>query len=144
ADLIHACLVLIQAWIAEGKPAGTLSVKNLIGSFESWATTMGGILKVAGIDGFLSNLNDFYEESDAEGAAWRAFVTSWFAKFQGSPVGVSNLYGLISSPEELIEIALGEGNDQSRKIRLGKRLTQMRDRVFDGFRICEAGQICGA
>jgi hypothetical protein len=144
ADLVHACLVLIQAWIAAGKPVGNLNVGNLIGSFESWAMLMGGILKIAGIDGFLSNLNDFYEESDAEGAGWRAFVTAWFAKFDSSPVGVSSLYELISSSQEPIEIGLGEGSEQSRKIRLGKRLTQMRERVFDGFRICEAGKVNGA
>jgi len=144
ADLINACLVLIQAWIAQGKPVGTLSVGNLIGSFESWAMTMGGILKIAGIDGFLSNLNDFYEESDAEGAGWRAFVTAWSARFQSLPVGVSSLYELISSSEEPIEIGLGEGSEQSQKIRLGKRLTQMRERIFDGFRICEAGKVNGA
>src|SRR5262245_11863466 len=143
-ELINACLVLIQAWIAQGKPSESVGVGNLIGSFESWAMTVGGILKIAGIDGFLSNLNDFYEASDDEGASWRAFVTAWFAKFESSPVGVSSLYGLISSSEEPIEIGLGEGTEQSRKIRLGKRLTQMRERVFGGFRISEAGKVNGA
>jgi hypothetical protein len=40
-------------------------------------------------------MNDFYEESDAEGRGWRAFVAAWFAKFGSSPVGVSSLFTLI-------------------------------------------------
>jgi putative DNA primase/helicase len=48
AELVNACLVLIQTWIAAGKPDGIVS----LGNFESWAKTMGGILGVAGIVGF--------------------------------------------------------------------------------------------
>lgn len=144
AELVHACLVLIQAWIAAGKPLGTVGRGNLIGSFESWAMTMGGILAVAGINGFLSNLNDFYEESDAEGASWRAFVAAWFEKFGDSPVGVSTLYEQIVLSDEAIDIALGDGSDQSKKSRLGKRLHQKRDVVFDGFRISAVGRVSRA
>jgi putative DNA primase/helicase len=82
-------------------------------------------------------MNDFYEESDAEGRGWRAFVAAWFAKFGSSPVGVSSLFTLIDSSDESIDIGLGDGNDQSRKSRLGKRLKQKRDVVIDGFVISE-------
>ena len=141
AEVVKTCLVLIQAWIAAGKPVHTVSGGNIIGSFESWAKTMGGILEVAGINGFLSNLDDFYEESDAEGRDWRSFVALWFAKFNCSSVGVSSLYRLIAESDELIDLGLGDGSEQSRKSRLGKRLHQKRDVVFDGFRICAEGKV---
>ncbi|MDB5657471.1 MAG: hypothetical protein JWS10_86 [Cypionkella sp.] len=51
-ELIWACLTLIQAWIAKGKPMGT---DNILAGFESWSYVMGGVLKVAGIGGFNAN-----------------------------------------------------------------------------------------
>src|SRR2546425_1059933 len=49
--IIHACLTLTQAWIAADKPAGDA----MLGSFEAWANTLGGILKTADVPGFLAN-----------------------------------------------------------------------------------------
>jgi hypothetical protein len=37
-DLVSACVSLIQAWIDAGRPAG----KQTLGSFERWASVMGG------------------------------------------------------------------------------------------------------
>ncbi len=62
--LVRAALVLVQAWIAAGRPRCSAR----LGSFESWAAVLGGILQVAGVPGFLGNTDDFYESSDAEGA----------------------------------------------------------------------------
>src|SRR5262249_48955218 len=90
---------------------------------------------------FLSNLKDFYEESDAEGRDWRTFVALWVAKFQSSTVGVSSLYSLIGESDEPIDLGLGDGTDQRRKSRLAKRLLPKRDVVFDGFRISAEGKV---
>ena len=49
ARLVAACLTLCQAWIAAGRPKGG----RVVGSFESWSEVMGGVLEVAGIEGFL-------------------------------------------------------------------------------------------
>ena len=71
--LVWAALTLIRAWIVAGRPESN----RTLGMFECWAKVMGGILDVAGIPGFLGNLADFYEKSDAErrGMAWvRGFV----------------------------------------------------------------------
>ena len=59
-QLIWAALTLVQAWIAAGKPAGQQS----LGSYESWAEVVGGIQEVAGIPGFLGNLDKVYGEAD--------------------------------------------------------------------------------
>ena len=99
---------------------------------------MDGILHVAGIEGFLNNLNEFYEESDAEGSIWRGFVAVWWDRFENREVGVSELWDLISDLDEPLD--LGQGNEKSQKTRLGKLLVSMRDRQFDNLRIVKAGE----
>lgn len=122
--LVWSALTLGQAWIAEGRPAGA----KTLGMFESWAETIGGILDVAGIPGFLDNLTNCYEESDAEGATWRAFLASWWDTFQSLPVKVSDLYSIATGDDCL---SLGNGSEQSQRVVLGKMLAEKRDHVFD-------------
>jgi len=43
--------------------------------------------------------------------------------------------------DQAIDLGLGDGNEQSRKSRLGKRLYQKRDMVFGGFRISAEGKV---
>ena len=57
-----AALTLIRAWIAAGRPKG----KKTLGKFEGWAEVMGGILQVAGVPGFLDQLEAFRERDDPE------------------------------------------------------------------------------
>ncbi|MBM3538528.1 MAG: ATPase [Alphaproteobacteria bacterium] len=124
ARLVAACLILCRAWIAAGRPQGTRS----IGSYESWAQTLGGVLEVAGIDGFLGNLDEMMEASDGEGAVWRSFVSAWWDRFGTAEVSTSDLYELAQVSEP--PLPLGFGNDRSQRIRLGKALGRMRDRMF--------------
>jgi hypothetical protein len=126
-ELVSACLTLIQAWLNAGRPPGAIQ----LGMFEPWARTMGGILNIAGVDGFLSNLSDFYEQSDTEGASWRPFIAAWLSEFGTNRVGVAQLFGLLEGHS--IDIELGNGDVGSKKISLGKKLTHIRDRVFDGY-----------
>ena len=88
ARLVAACLTLCQAWIAAGRPRGT----RTIGSYENWAQVLGGVLEVAGIEGFLGNLDEMMEASDGEGAVWRSFVSAWWDRFGTAEVGTSDLY----------------------------------------------------
>jgi len=124
ARLVAACLVLCRAWISAGRPRGQRS----IGSYEAWAQTMGGILEVAGIEGFLENLDDMMAASDSEGAMWRGFISSWWDRFGTAEVGSSDLYDLAITCEP--PLPLGSGNERSQRTRLGKSLGRVRDRVF--------------
>src|SRR5262249_50490044 len=92
SELIWAALTRIQAWIVAGKPEGKL----VRGSYEEWAKVMGGILEVNGIDGFLGNSQDLYDQSDAEGQAWKAFVREWWQQFGVLQLGVNKLYDIVS------------------------------------------------
>jgi len=122
--LVAACLTLCRAWIAAGRPRGRRS----IGSYEAWSQTLGGILEVAGIEGFLENLDDMMAASDSEGAMWRGFVAAWWDRYGTAEVGTNDLYDLAVACEP--PLPLGSGSDRSQRTRLGKLLGRMRDRVF--------------
>jgi hypothetical protein len=140
-ELIWAALTIIQAWIAAGKPAG----KTTMGSFEQWAKVIGGILEIAGVNGFLGNLQELYEGSDGEAQAWNALMHEWFTRYGDRPVGVSVLYELVSPElDDPIELELGAGNEHSRKTRLGRLLKQNRNRRFGDLILKEAGRKHGA
>ena len=123
ARLVAACLTLCQAWIAAGRPRAI----RTIGSYENWAQVMGGVLSVAGIDGFLGNLEHVRKASDSESAAWRGFVSAWWDRFGTAEVITADLFemAIVSA------IDLGGGLEHSRRIRLGKSLGKMRDRRFN-------------
>ena len=124
ARLVASCLSLCQAWIAAGRPRGA----RTIGSYENWAQVLGGVLDVAGIEGFLGNLDEMLEASDGEGAVWRSFVSAWWDRFGTAEVGTSDLYELALTAEP--PLPLGSGNDRAQRTRLGKALSRMRDRIF--------------
>jgi len=127
-ELVKACLTLIQAWVRAGSPSGG----RRLGSFEAWAYTMGGILDVAGIPGFLGNLDDIYETADNESQEWGAFVSEWWDRFGSSPRKVSELLALCEERELMVE-ARGTGNEKSQQVRLGKALAATRDQIFGAF-----------
>jgi hypothetical protein len=79
--IIHACLTLGAAWLAAGRPAPPKGTPTL-GMFESWVRVIGGTLMVAGISGFLENIEDLYAEADQEGGEQREFFIEWQKKFQ--------------------------------------------------------------
>lgn len=140
--LIGACLTLGRAWIAAGKPDAP--APRTLGSFEHWARVMGGVLHVAGIPGFLENLNEFYEASDSEGSSIREFLTAWWQQYGGRVTGVGDLFTIASETG----LDLGTGNERSQKTRLGKDLKQLKDRHYSlgeiTVRIASAGTKQGA
>jgi hypothetical protein len=133
ADLVWAALTLIRAWVAAGRPAGTVR----LGSYEAWAHVMSGILTVAGIDGFLGNLEELYATSDRDGAAWRALVGLWWARHGTSAVKVADLYELVAAND--LPLPLRGDGDRSRRIQLGKLLARHRDRTIAGYHLHHAG-----
>jgi hypothetical protein len=141
ADLVWAVCICWQAWLDRGRPLGTVR----LGGFESWSTVLGGLLDVMGVPGFLGNLNQLYDTTDAEGANWRRLVGAWWGRFAAREVGVADLFGLITDPElDGLDLGLGDGSDRSQRTRLGKALSRMRDRHFGPLRITAAGERTGA
>jgi hypothetical protein len=122
--LVAACLTLCQAWIAAGKPRGA----RTIGSFENWAHVLGGVLEVAGIPGFLGNLDEMMEASDSEGAGWSAFIAAWWDRFGTASVAAAELFdiALLCDPAP----PMSSGNDRAQRTAFGMAISRMRDRIF--------------
>ncbi len=134
AKLIWAVLTLVQAWIAAGRPAG----KESLGSYESWAEVTRGILAVAGIPGFLGNLDEAYSEADQEVLAWGEFFDAWWEVYRDRLVASDDLFNVATQRRTLMDVWAGH-SEQSGRIRLGKALSRMRDRVIRGYRMRRAG-----
>lgn len=83
--LVRAHLILVQNWIAKGRPEWT---GKALASFERWSRIVGGILEVAGIKGFDGN-RYLLEGKDSE--AMRDFVQLWFDTFGAEPVRVGKV-----------------------------------------------------
>ena len=130
ANLLRGGLILIQAWIAADKPSFT---EKSLGSFESWSNVMGGILEVAGIQGFLRNLHEFYEVSDPESKSWKQFVASWWDNFSYRPVRTKTLLQLA----EEANLEISGFTDHANNVSLGKKLIGQRDRVIGGYKIVQ-------
>jgi hypothetical protein len=130
AALVHAILTLVQAWLSRGRPQG----KRTLGSFEHWASTIGGILDVAGIPGFLDNTAELYEAADVEGQEWREFTGAWWKEHGATPVTAKALLEMATS-NELLPYVLGGKNERSQAIRLGKGLMGNRNRIYGDYRI---------
>ena len=95
--LVHAVLVLVKAWIARGKKPGT----QVMGSYEDWASTVGGILDIAGVPGFLSNAAKKRARVDGDVAEWKAFCAAWFEEHAMGVVAVRELYALAQDEDFL-------------------------------------------
>ena len=128
--LVHAALTLVQAWIAAGKPLHA----TRLGSFESWSGIMGGVLEVAGIPGFLCNLNELYEAADTDGQMWREFTGTWWEAYREEPKKVGELNQFCEERDLMFSVR-GDGSARSQQTRLGKALAAKRDRVFNGLTV---------
>lgn len=129
-ELVWAALTIVQRWIAGGMPKADV----VLGSFEGWAGTMGGLLSSSGIDGFLGNVRNVYEEVDEETREWTGLLELWFDAYSGESVTATEVYELAAGSDLLGEI-LRAGSTQAMRIRLGKALSRMVGRRFGRFRI---------
>jgi len=128
--ILQACLILIQNWIAQGAVPGDY----VLGSFEDWARTMSGILRDAGITGFMANADQLYDVANEESVEWREFVDKWYAKHKKEPVRAIILMELVKE-NGYFEEHLGDGTDRSRLTKFGLLLKKNADRVFGEHRI---------
>lgn len=69
--ILCAALAIVRAWIQNGKKPDPET--PMIGSYEDWCETLGGILKFVGQEGFLGNLDELYEE-DTGRSEWDRWI----------------------------------------------------------------------
>ena len=125
---LSAVTSLVQRWIDAGRP---MSTGPVLDSYGAWMRATGGILEVAGVEGFNRNRPDFKRRADTGGETETRFVEAWLK--EGHLVGVS--------PSDLLPLAdgiftlKGDGDENKAKS-LGHRLSRMADKiiVLDGRR----------
>ena len=114
--VIWACLTLIQAWVVAGRPKGS----PRLGMFGSYSETIGGILEVAGVEGFLSDVK-FRHQSDPVVLSRRAFTKAWFDVYGTSTVKASDLAQIARDTLDI------DGSEQSLVTQIGVLLEKLRD-----------------
>lgn len=89
--VLETLLGMVDAWLAAGRPRGNVT----LGSFETWAATVGGILQMHGFDQWGSNLRAWQRAADPDGEDRRTFEAVWWETF-----GPKN-----ATPTELMHLA---------------------------------------
>lgn len=141
--LIAAALTIGRAWLDAGRP-GPPPATPTLGMFEAWTRVLGGMLAVAGVDGFLGNLDEFYQDADLDGAEIREFLAAWWTAHGETRVTTADLITLDSLPGRVADPGKGR-EDRGRPRRLGNLLSGLRDRIYrlpDGLsvRVEKAGE----
>ena len=128
ARLIASALTLARGWLADGAPAGAVT----LGSFTSWAQVLGGVLASAGVAGFLADRHETIEVADPDEAAWQGLVVRWAEVHGSAPVDGREILALA------VELGLWTPDPRggaSEATRFGLALSRRRDRVFGEWRL---------
>ncbi|GGM02503.1 DNA-primase RepB domain-containing protein [Deinococcus aerophilus] len=133
--LVAACLSLIEAWKAAGRPEGSAR----LGSFEKWTATIGGILDVAGVPGFLTGREELYETANAAPQEWVALLAALHNVHGSQSIGAKDVLAAMRALDLCSDYWEGRQNTSALK-RVGRAVTQQRDRVFGGYRLRLAGK----
>lgn len=136
ADLLAAVLTLWRAWIAAGKPRSAVTM----GSFERWASVIGGVLDVAGIGGFMSATDEWLDDSDPDTGVNAAHLAELHAAYGGAWFSAKDVVarheqGYMSRPP----VRGAKGDERPMAERVGILYRTIRDRWYDGLRL-EAGK----
>ena len=133
-SLVSACVSLVQAWIDAGMPSGS----GTLGRYERWVEVMGGILDVAGVEGFLTNREALYGNADAETREWTLLCEAWWEQHEARPITAKDLFEIAKDNSLVMDVWAGR-SALSGQQRFGHALLARRDRVFGGFHIRNAG-----
>jgi hypothetical protein len=135
-ELVAAMLTLVRAWYAAGRPSAATTT---LGGFEEWCETIGGVLALAGVSGFLENLPELYEVADEESAEWESFLRALEGKYsRGTFTTATVVNDLASHQSPLLESLPGDLADTwhgfqpqtSFNRRLGKALAMRTERRY--------------
>lgn len=150
-ELLSAALTIIRAWYTNGKPKAAVPT---LGSFQEWADTVGSVLAFAGIPGFLTNREQTQVVQDESLQEWTAFFDAWWDRFGSRELTADDICRVVFPPKEapveyledpLIQALPGplvinrNQGDGSFKRSLGRQLSKLRGRIFNGRKLTDAG-----
>jgi hypothetical protein len=90
---------MARGWYVAGCPAS--AVTPILGSFEDWCRSVGGVLAYSGVNGFLQNLKEMHEAADPSQGQWAAFLSALYRVFQARSFTVRELVPLFAEGNEL-------------------------------------------
>jgi putative DNA primase/helicase len=134
--LVSACLSLVRSWVEAGMSESTARV----GSFESWAGVLGGILRHAGIPGLLEGRERFAAQADSETTEWTTLLSAWWATFGTRAVNASEVLNDVIRKQNLLMDVWAGRSSLAASQRIGRAISTRRDRVYGGYAIRGAGQ----
>ncbi len=142
-QLLASAFTLIRSWFAAGKPTANVPA---FGSFQEWANTVGSVLAHVGFEGFLGNLEDIRAVQDEDTLQWQAFFNAWWDVFRDVPITADDVAHRILAHENLCDEPLPEPlllnkdrGEGSLKRSIGRNLSRLTGRIFDGRKLCDAG-----
>ena len=128
--IVSAALSIVRHWRDAGGPRGHAA----FGGFESWTAVMGGILDVAGIEGFLGNRDYLHATADLQSREWEALCAAWHAAHSSRPVRATEVLALARENDLLMPLWTAR-SARGAQTSFGRALRARRDRVFGGYRI---------
>jgi hypothetical protein len=120
-QLIAALLTVARAWYAKGQPEADVPI---LGSFECWARTVGGILADAGVSGFLRNLDQLHEQSDLSQTQWEAFLSSLSEWREHESFTVADVVHQMEQDSDLRQVLPDEVAPEERPGQLQRRIAR--------------------
>ena len=136
-EILGALLSLIQHWVDIGRPKGN----EIMGNYELLTQSVGGILKSAGMVGWLINADESSEKMDEERAVWLGLLETWHEHFQDVPITAGELFAQLDDNGMLSEIPWFTARDDAGKRRqLGRRIKSQLGAVIGPWKITEAGR----
>lgn len=129
-EISEALLTLCAAWVADGMPRARVKRR-----YQSWAEIVGGVLEVAGIEGFLANDRDEYD-FDPTTEAWNSLINHWHLAFGSQPVKVRDLYRSLAATDLVPDRVAEKSANETMAIQaLGRELRGQLDRIFGDLRL---------
>jgi hypothetical protein len=140
--ILAAILTIAQAWALTGKPEAQ-GLPNL-GGYETYCRVVGGVLAFMGIEGFLGNLTELYEEMDTETPQWATFLEAWQESFGDKAITAKEMANYISENKDLRTVlpdAIDDPEARNYSVKLGQRLARRNGvRYPNGLSLVKAGE----
>ncbi len=121
--LLAAALTLAQGWVAAGRPRDKTVV---FGGFQEWAETLGGLMTLVGIPGFLANRYQLFQQADEDTASIKGFLADWLTLYGMTPVATKELLAVAKNHP----LNISSKTDQGMLVRLGRLIGGIVDRRY--------------
>lgn len=126
ATCLRHAWTCVLGWFQAGCP--TVETPPM-GSYQSWARTVGSLLAWLGVEGFLTNRSDVQTVSVADSAMLGAFVATWWERHGDQEVTSEQL--LVVADE--VEYPLRGETETSRRLSVTWSVRKLRGRWIDSY-----------